>query len=75
MIAKHLREEPVPPSRRAELVVPPALDQLILACLAKEPEARPQGAMELSRLLGAIDGEQWGEEQAMQWWRLHQPGQ
>lgn len=36
MIAKHLHEQPVAPSRRTELAVPAALDRLVLACLVKE---------------------------------------
>jgi serine/threonine-protein kinase len=73
MIAKHLQDEPVPPSRLAELPVPPALDQLVLACLAKKPEDRPPSAAALAQSLAAIEGEPWGEEQAMRWWRVHRP--
>ncbi len=41
LVFKVLREEPRPPS---SLVpgVPPALDRLVLACLAKHPSARPE---------------------------------
>ncbi len=73
MIAKHLHDEPVPPSRRAELPVPAALDQLVLACLAKKPEDRPASAAALARSLAAIPLEPWSEEQAMEWWRLNRP--
>jgi tRNA A-37 threonylcarbamoyl transferase component Bud32 len=71
VIAKHLREEPVPPSRRAAQPVPAPMDHLVLACLAKEPSRRPRSAAELSAALGAIGGEPWGEEQAMAWWQTH----
>jgi serine/threonine-protein kinase len=74
MVAKHLREEPVPPSQRTELPVPEALDRLVLACLAKRPDARPRSAAELARSLDAIDVEPWGEEQAVEWWRANRPG-
>jgi serine/threonine-protein kinase len=73
MLAKHLREAPVPPSQRAVFPVPPALDRLVLACLAKAPEDRPRSAGELGRSLGAIEGEPWGEELAMQWWIANRP--
>jgi tRNA A-37 threonylcarbamoyl transferase component Bud32 len=73
MIAKHIQEEPVPPSQRTELDVSPALDRVVLACLAKKPEDRPQSAAELDQLLGEIEIEPWSEEDATHWWRTHQP--
>jgi tRNA A-37 threonylcarbamoyl transferase component Bud32 len=73
MIARHMRDVPVPPSERVELPVPAALEQLVLACLAKAPEQRPRSAAMLSRSLSAIEEEPWGEEQAMQWWNVNRP--
>jgi len=73
MIAKHLQEPPVPPSQRTELAVPPVLDRVTLACLAKKPEDRPGSAAELDRLLAEIKVEPWTEEQAERWWSLHRP--
>jgi len=73
VILKHASETPVPPSHRTELVVPPALDDVILRCLAKSPQDRPQSALDLSRLLAAIEVEPWTEEMAARWWGLHQP--
>jgi len=73
MIAAHLRDQPVPPSQRTELAVPPELDRLILACLAKDPGERPQSAAELSRALGEIPVEPWSEEDALRWWSFNLP--
>jgi hypothetical protein len=73
MIAKHIQETPVPPSLRTELEVAPELDQVVLACLAKKPEDRPQSAAELDRMLSEIEVEPWSEEEATRWWRTHQP--
>jgi serine/threonine-protein kinase len=73
MIAKHMRDVPIPPSKRTELPVPPALERLVLACLAKKPEDRPPSAAELSRALEGIIGERWGEVEARDWWRTHVP--
>jgi eukaryotic-like serine/threonine-protein kinase len=73
LIAKHMREAPAPPSARTELPVPAALDRLVLACLAKQPAERPRDAAELSRALGAIGVERWGEGQARQWWKANHP--
>jgi serine/threonine protein kinase len=54
--------------------VPPALDRIILACLAKDPEKRPQTAGELSRqLAAAMPVESWNEERAHRWWDRHHP--
>jgi serine/threonine-protein kinase len=70
MIAKHLHEEPVAPSRRTGRAIPEALDRLVLACLSKKPERRPADAAVLSLALAAIDVDaRWSEEQAMRWWR------
>jgi serine/threonine-protein kinase len=73
MIAKHIQETPVPPSQRTELPVAAELDRVILACLAKRPDDRPQSAAELDRMLDEIDVAPWGEEEATRWWRVHQP--
>jgi serine/threonine-protein kinase len=63
----------VPPSERTELPIPARLEQLVLTCLAKTPEERPQSARQLARSLDAIEGMSWGEEEAARWWSLHRP--
>jgi serine/threonine-protein kinase len=68
VIAKHLRSEPIPLSERAPVQIPSALEQLVLACVAKRPEDRPQSAGELSRSLAALELEPWTEAQAEEWW-------
>ncbi|MFL5401249.1 MAG: serine/threonine-protein kinase [Gemmatimonadales bacterium] len=71
---QHANATPVPPSQQSEMDIPPALDRVVLACLAKHPEDRPQNAGELSRqLAAALPGEQWGEERAHRWWDRHHP--
>ena len=67
MIARHLSATPVPPSQRANIHLPAGMDELILSCLAKEPEDRPSAA-ELSRSLAALDVEPWQEVEAKDWW-------
>jgi plasmid stabilization system protein ParE len=68
------RTAPTPPSARTDLPIPAALDQLVLACLAKDPAKRPQSARELSRRLAEIEGVgTWTQEQARDWWATHQP--
>jgi serine/threonine-protein kinase len=53
-ILKHLQQPPEPPSRRTSLPIPPALEVLVLACLAKRPDERPRSAAELAARLRAI---------------------
>jgi serine/threonine-protein kinase len=74
MIARHVRTPPVAPSERSELEIPEALDRVILACLEKDRNLRPQSAEELSRLLAGCNVESpWTAERAQEWWDLHQP--
>ena len=68
MIAKHLHEAPIPPSFHAPAPIAPALERLVLACLAKAPEDRPAAAAELGRQLQALAIEPWTQEQARRWW-------
>jgi len=44
----HIQQEPVPPSQRTENPIPPALERLVLTCLAKQPEDRPASAADLA---------------------------
>jgi serine/threonine-protein kinase len=73
VFAQHLQAAPTPPSLRAPSRVPPDLEELVLNCLAKEPEDRPQSAAALDRRLAAVDVEPWTDEQARQWWAAAKP--
>jgi serine/threonine-protein kinase len=74
LLVAHAQATPDPPSRRTELQLPPELDALILSCLAKEREHRPQSARDLLRHLDAIPfAETWTAERARQWWQAHLP--
>ena len=68
VFAQHLQAAPIPPSERGASTVPPDLEQLVLSCLAKRPEDRPQSAAELDRRLAVVALEPWTDEQAQQWW-------
>ena len=59
VMAQHLQATPVPPSQRVAVPIPPAMDRLVLDCLAKKPENRPASAAELERRLASIDVEPW----------------
>jgi serine/threonine-protein kinase len=69
VFAHHLQTAPTPPSQRGAAAVPPDLERLVLSCLAKKPEDRPQSAAELDRQLAGADVEHWTQVQAQQWWR------
>jgi len=47
-------------------------EKIILKCLEKEPENRPQSAAEAASLLAncPLEGE-WGPQQASEWRKLH----
>jgi serine/threonine-protein kinase len=74
MLVHHVRQEPSPPSKYAELEVPSELDDLILECLRKDKSERPESAEVLDARLGAIAaGNSWTQERAREWWDLNHP--
>jgi eukaryotic-like serine/threonine-protein kinase len=70
LMVRHIEEKPVPPSRRTDQPIPRSLDDAVLACLAKDPAARPLTAAAVSDALAAAEGEvePWTQEQAAAWW-------
>jgi serine/threonine-protein kinase len=74
MAMAHVSDQPEPPSRRSEIPVPASLEQVVMACLAKNPNGRPQSAGELRTMLDACtDVPQWSQADADRWWALHRP--
>jgi len=68
----HAYKPPVPPSERGDHPIPEALEAAVMACLAKDPDARPGSADDLSSILSRVDsGEDWTQEKARLWWRHH----
>jgi len=69
MMALHLREPPEPPSELSPAPVPDGLEELILMCLEKDRDQRPQSASELAdRLLACQVEPAWTAERAREWW-------
>ena len=74
VLMHHIKTPPVPPSERSGREVPAALEALVLACLAKEPDARPQSADWLAaRLAECPTAEVWTPERARLWWEENRP--
>jgi plasmid stabilization system protein ParE len=73
LLLQHAQTPPAPPSARTDLPIPPALDDLVLSCLAKDPAKRPQSARELSLRLAEVEGASaWTQDRARDWWVTHQ---
>ncbi len=69
----HLHSEPMPPSQRREGIAAD-LEAVILACLQKDPEARPDSARALAASLDACgDSGRWSVEEARRWWSRQEP--
>jgi len=74
MAVAHLSDQPELPSLRSELPIPASLERIVMACLAKKPNDRPQSAAELGAMLDACtDVPQWSQAEADRWWALHRP--
>ena len=72
MLLAHATTVPSPPSTCTEQPIPPALDRIVLACLAKEPADRVQSAEELMAHLTAVEvATPWTGARAADWWHLH----
>jgi serine/threonine-protein kinase len=70
--SQHLHQAPERLSARG-VTVPAELEAIVLACLEKKPERRPQSAAELRRRLEACAVEPWDNTRARSWWLEHQP--
>ncbi len=76
LLLAHAHTPPEAPSSRTGIPVPPDLDALVLSCLAKDREQRPESARDLLHRLDAIPLLQpWTDARARQWWNEHLPQQ
>ena len=74
MLLQHLHAQPLPPSQRTEVPIPRELDELVMACLDKNPDKRPQNAEELFHMAcGCRTCDGWNQTQAGEWWKVHLP--
>jgi hypothetical protein len=71
---KAMHEPPRRPAEHSDLVIPPALDALVVTMMAPEPDGRP---VDVDALLDALDriaaDAPWDEARAAAWWAAHPP--
>jgi eukaryotic-like serine/threonine-protein kinase len=66
----HLHSAPVPPSVRRSEPLAPDLEAVVLRCLAKDREERPQTALAFAELLRSCrDAGTWTEAEAASYWQ------
>jgi hypothetical protein len=69
----HVHTIPEPPSERLGKPVSPELQAVLLACLEKSRDKRPQSARELAELLDCAQAAgSWSLDDASSWWRDHE---
>jgi serine/threonine-protein kinase len=72
MLMEHVNAQPIRPSQRTELPIPRELDELVMACLQKDPNLRPQDAEALFRMACECHTcEGWTPDLARSWWEVH----
>jgi hypothetical protein len=65
----HVSDTPVSPSYFSPQPLPPALERIVLDCLAKSPADRPASAIELAERIAATGlAEAWSPQHARRWW-------
>lgn len=74
MLVMHAHQKPALPSKRIDRPVHAGLEALVMQCLEKNPNKRPQTARELSDALSALQFERpWTDERAELWWKQNRP--
>ncbi|MEW5738768.1 MAG: protein kinase [Myxococcota bacterium] len=66
----HRKQTVRSPSEVSGQPVDPALEALVIKCLAKRPEERPQSVEEVVAALERVQG-RWTQADAKQWWHDH----
>ncbi|MDB4937520.1 MAG: Serine/threonine protein kinase [Labilithrix sp.] len=70
VLSQQLHSVPQRPSSRLGAELPPGLDEIVMRCLAKEPDMRPQSVAELAAELGrVVPASAWTEVDGAAWWQ------
>lgn len=70
---KQLHAEPIPPSQRTTQSISGEMEEILLRCLAKDPAARPQSAIELrDALLACASAGNWPVSVRLAWWEAYE---
>ncbi|HEY3125188.1 MAG TPA: serine/threonine-protein kinase, partial [Thermoanaerobaculia bacterium] len=65
----HIQKQPPAVSQRTQQRIPPELDFVLLQCLSKDPNERPQTMQDLAASLKRVPpAETWTDERARLWW-------
>jgi serine/threonine protein kinase len=74
MLVMHAHQKPLTPTARVGKAVHSGLESVVMACLEKNPDRRPQTARELRERLAGLSFEMpWTPERAALWWKRYQP--
>jgi serine/threonine-protein kinase len=74
MLVMHAHQKPQLPSRRIDKPLHAGLEALVMQCLEKNPNKRPQTARELCDALTALQFDHpWSDERAELWWKQNRP--
>ena len=75
ILVQHVKETPPLVSTRTEIEVPPRLEEILHACLEKNPDDRPESARALAAMLAnlAVTLPAWTQERAESWWKTNLP--
>jgi hypothetical protein len=71
--SQHLYQQPPTLTSRG-VALPAQLEDVVLACLEKDPQRRPQTAAELRQRIEACQVKSWDRDRVRAWWREHPAG-
>jgi len=76
MLVMHAHQKPISPSKRVDFPIHAGLEAIVMGCLEKNPNKRPQTARELSDALSTLKFDHpWTDERAELWWKQNRPEQ